>query len=109
MSEIVVGYVGRIAPEKQVERLRALRSLPGIALAVVGDGPARPAVEDQLRGMPVTWLGALRGAQGRKVRSVPDSLSFAALNPMATMPSSRTCQGPAAGSRLVRVVAGTVI
>ena len=62
-GEIVVGYVGRIAPEKQVERLRALRGLPGLALAVVGDGPARPAVEEQLRGMPVTWLGALRGAE----------------------------------------------
>ena len=62
-GEIVVGYVGRIAPEKQVERLRALRGVPGLSVVVVGDGPARPAVEEQLRGMPVSWLGALRGPE----------------------------------------------
>jgi phosphatidylinositol alpha 1,6-mannosyltransferase len=60
-GELVVGYVGRIAPEKQVERLRSLRGLPGVAVAIVGDGPARPAVADALRGMPVTWLGRLGG------------------------------------------------
>ncbi|MFF1633564.1 glycosyltransferase family 4 protein [Leifsonia sp. NPDC058248] len=61
-GELVVGYVGRIAPEKQVERLRSLRGLPGLSIAIVGDGPARPAVADALRGMPVTWLGRLGGA-----------------------------------------------
>ncbi|WP_158862661.1 glycosyltransferase family 4 protein [Leifsonia sp. AG29] len=60
-GEVVVGYVGRIAPEKQVERLRTLRGLPGVALAIVGDGPARPEVEAGLQGMPVTWLGRLSG------------------------------------------------
>ncbi|WP_085369177.1 glycosyltransferase family 1 protein [Leifsonia sp. NCR5] len=61
-GELVVGYVGRIAPEKQVERLRALRGIPGLHLAIVGDGPARAAVSRELRGMPVTWLGRLGGA-----------------------------------------------
>lgn len=60
-GEIVVGYVGRIAPEKQVERLRALRGIPGIRLALVGDGPSVPLVERELAGMPVTWLGRLSG------------------------------------------------
>lgn len=62
-GEVVVGYVGRIAPEKQVGRLRALRGVPGLSVAIVGDGPARPAVERDLRGMHVTWLGALRGVE----------------------------------------------
>jgi phosphatidylinositol alpha 1,6-mannosyltransferase len=62
-GETVVGYVGRIAPEKQVERLDALRGLPGIRLAIVGDGPATPAVQRALTGMPVTWLGRLGGAE----------------------------------------------
>jgi phosphatidylinositol alpha 1,6-mannosyltransferase len=60
-GEIVVGYVGRMAPEKQVERFRALRGLPGIRLALVGDGPSLPALRRELAGMPVTWLGRLAG------------------------------------------------
>jgi phosphatidylinositol alpha 1,6-mannosyltransferase len=61
-GETVVGYVGRIAPEKQVERLRALRGIDGLSIAIVGDGPARDAVARELGGMPVHWLGRLGGA-----------------------------------------------
>lgn len=61
-GEVVVGYVGRIAPEKQVERFRALRGLPGIRLALVGDGPSADQVRRELAGMPVSWLGRLAGA-----------------------------------------------
>jgi phosphatidylinositol alpha 1,6-mannosyltransferase len=60
-GETVVGYVGRIAPEKQVERLRALRGVSGVSIAIVGDGPSRDAVARELRGMNVTWLGRLGG------------------------------------------------
>ncbi len=60
-GEVVVGYVGRIAPEKQVERLRALRYVPGIRVAVVGDGPALPAVRKELGTLPVAFLGRLAG------------------------------------------------
>jgi phosphatidylinositol alpha 1,6-mannosyltransferase len=38
--ETVVGYVGRLAPEKRVELLTNLSGLPGIGVMVVGDGPA---------------------------------------------------------------------
>jgi phosphatidylinositol alpha 1,6-mannosyltransferase len=41
----IVGYVGRIAPEKQVEDLAAVADLPGTRLVVVGSGPE----EDVLR------------------------------------------------------------
>jgi phosphatidylinositol alpha 1,6-mannosyltransferase len=60
-GEAVVGYVGRIAPEKQLERLAALRGVPGISIALVGDGPSMPQVRRVLKGMPVTYLGELRG------------------------------------------------
>jgi phosphatidylinositol alpha 1,6-mannosyltransferase len=60
-GELVVGYVGRVAPEKQIERLAALRGLPGIVIAIVGDGPSMPSVKKALAGMPVTYLGKLRG------------------------------------------------
>ncbi|MDH6235901.1 glycosyltransferase family 1 protein [Cryobacterium sp. CG_9.6] len=62
-NEVIVGYVGRMAPEKQVERLRALRGLGGISVALVGDGPSEPQIARALAGMPVTWLGRLHGAE----------------------------------------------
>lgn len=37
--ETVVGYVGRLAPEKRVGMLADLSGLPGIRMLVVGDGP----------------------------------------------------------------------
>jgi phosphatidylinositol alpha 1,6-mannosyltransferase len=61
-GETVIGYVGRIAPEKQVERMAALRGMEAISLAIVGDGPSTPQVKKRLAGMPVTWLGKLTGA-----------------------------------------------
>ncbi|WP_104191171.1 glycosyltransferase family 1 protein [Cryobacterium sp. Y82] len=61
--DVIVGYVGRMAPEKQVERLRALRGVPGIRLALVGDGPSVPSIRRALSGMPVTWLGRLSGRE----------------------------------------------
>lgn len=62
-GETIVGYVGRIAPEKQVERLAALREVAGLQLTIVGDGPSLPLVSKALRGMPVTFLGKLGGAE----------------------------------------------
>jgi phosphatidylinositol alpha 1,6-mannosyltransferase len=47
-GEMLVGYVGRLAPEKHLELLEPVTRLPGVRVVVVGDGPARRALEQRL-------------------------------------------------------------
>lgn len=58
-GEVVVGYVGRLAREKQVEDLAVLQSLPGVRLIVVGDGPRRDRIASVLD--RATFTGHLDG------------------------------------------------
>ncbi|MEU4012167.1 glycosyltransferase family 1 protein [Streptomyces pseudogriseolus] len=58
-SELLVGYVGRLAPEKQVELLAGACTLPGVRVVVVGDGPSRPGLEQALPG--AVFLGRRTG------------------------------------------------
>jgi len=46
----IVGFVGRLAKEKQVERLAAVCGLPGVHVVIVGDGPERAQLEARLPG-----------------------------------------------------------
>ena len=47
-NKIIVGFVGRLAQEKRVIDLKALESNPNIQLVIVGDGPHRRKLEQQL-------------------------------------------------------------
>ncbi|MFD3500869.1 glycosyltransferase family 4 protein [Streptomyces sp. NPDC058676] len=58
-GELIVGYVGRLAPEKQVELLAGVCGLDGVRVVVVGDGPSRPSLDQALPG--ATFLGRRTG------------------------------------------------
>ncbi|MBY9076367.1 glycosyltransferase family 1 protein [Nocardioides sp. WL0053] len=58
-DKVVVGYVGRLAAEKQVRRLTEVAKVPGVRLVLVGDGPERPWLERHLPDAKFT--GMLRG------------------------------------------------
>jgi phosphatidylinositol alpha 1,6-mannosyltransferase len=57
----IVGFVGRLAPEKHVERLAVLARREDLQLVIVGDGVDRPKLETL---MPSTiFTGALYGTE----------------------------------------------
>jgi phosphatidylinositol alpha 1,6-mannosyltransferase len=60
-GELLVGYVGRLAPEKRIERLAALGRMPGVRLVVVGDGPERQSLTAALP--DAAFLGQRTGAE----------------------------------------------
>ncbi|QHC67282.1 glycosyltransferase [Rathayibacter sp. VKM Ac-2759] len=59
-GDALVGYIGRISPEKRVERLSALTSLPGAEIVVGGYGPSSARVASRL-GTQARMLGRLDG------------------------------------------------
>ncbi|MFC9288936.1 glycosyltransferase family 4 protein [Streptomyces sp. NPDC057052] len=82
-GEVIVGYVGRLAPEKQVELLSGVCGLDGVRVVVVGDGPARPGLAEALPG--AVFLGRRTGDDLARV--------FASLDVFAhTGPFETFCQ-----------------
>ncbi|MFL4902892.1 glycosyltransferase family 4 protein [Streptomyces sp. MMS24-I2-30] len=58
-GEVIVGYVGRLAPEKHVELLAGACALDGVRVVVVGDGPSQPQLAEALPG--AVFLGRRTG------------------------------------------------
>jgi phosphatidylinositol alpha 1,6-mannosyltransferase len=60
-GQVVIGYVGRLAHEKELALLAPLQQLPGARLVIAGDGPARKQLERQLP--QAEFLGFQSGEQ----------------------------------------------
>ncbi|WFB06336.1 glycosyltransferase family 1 protein [Streptomyces sp. LX-29] len=64
-GELLVGYVGRLAPEKSVHLLAPVSELPGVRVVIVGDGPDEPALR---AAMPrARFLGRRTGGELARV------------------------------------------
>lgn len=60
-STLSAVYVGRVADEKHCELLIDVAKLDGVQLTIVGDGPARPALEALMAGTSAQFLGMVVG------------------------------------------------
>jgi phosphatidylinositol alpha 1,6-mannosyltransferase len=60
-GEVLVGYIGRLAPEKRVELLSQVATLPGVRLVIVGSGPAVGAARRVMPG--AVFLGQRHGEE----------------------------------------------
>ncbi|MGX1268686.1 glycosyltransferase family 4 protein [Streptomyces phaeoluteigriseus] len=109
-GEVIVGYVGRLAPEKQVELLGGVCGLDGVRVVVVGDGPSRPGLAETLPG--AVFLGRRTGGELARIFASLDV--FAHTGPFETfcqtvqeaMASGVPVVAPAAGGPLDLVAHG---
>jgi glycosyltransferase involved in cell wall biosynthesis len=76
-DDTILIYVGRLAPEKQIEQVRAvLEQVPGTRLALVGGGPYQPVLEKHFAGLPVTFVGYRTGASLARAYASADIFVF---------------------------------
>ncbi|MFI6089997.1 glycosyltransferase family 4 protein [Streptomyces sp. NPDC051218] len=109
-GELIVGYVGRLAPEKQVELLAGVSALEGVRLVIVGDGPSEGSVRAALPG--AVMLGRRTGSELARIFASLDL--FVHTGPYETfcqtvqeaMASGVPVIAPAAGGPLDLVVPG---
>ncbi|MFD5702626.1 glycosyltransferase family 4 protein [Streptomyces lasiicapitis] len=109
-GELIVGYVGRLAPEKHVELLAGVCGLEGVRVVVVGDGPSAGALEAALPG--VALLGRRTGDELARIFASLDV--FVHTGPLETfcqtvqeaMASGVPVVAPAVGGPLDLVVPG---
>ena len=76
-SDRLLLYVGRLAPEKGIERLKAiLREVPGTRIAIIGDGPAREDLERGFAGTASVFTGVLQGEDLAAAYASADAFLF---------------------------------
>lgn len=70
-------YVGRLSYEKQIDTLKPiLERVPGTRLAIVGDGPARAALEQHFAGTNTKFMGYLKGLELSQAFASADIFTF---------------------------------
>lgn len=106
-------FVSRLSPEKRADwLLPVLAALPGVRLAIVGDGPARPRLEQLFAGTPTVFTGYLRGRELAQAYAAGDVFVFPAANEtlgnvvLEAMASGLPVVAARAGGPLDVVVAG---
>ncbi|MFC7217744.1 glycosyltransferase family 4 protein [Streptomyces polyrhachis] len=103
-ARTLVGYVGRLAPEKHVELLAATAALEDVRLVVVGDGPSAAALRAAVPG--ARFLGMRTGDELARIHASLDV--FVHTGPFETfcqtvqeaMASGTAVVAPAAGGPL---------
>jgi phosphatidylinositol alpha 1,6-mannosyltransferase len=71
-GELIVGFIGRLAPEKRPLDLVPISKLDGVKLVVVGDGPEARNLKAHTRG--AMFFGELRGSALARVMASLDVL-----------------------------------
>ncbi len=76
-AERLLLYVGRLGHEKNIGKMKTvLREVPGVRLALVGDGPARRELEQEYDGTPTVFTGALQGEELAAAFASADAFLF---------------------------------
>jgi glycosyltransferase involved in cell wall biosynthesis len=76
-NEQILLYVGRLASEKGLERLRpCLDQMPNLRLAIVGDGPHRSELQRVFSGTRTTFTGYMHGAELAEAYASADGFIF---------------------------------
>jgi len=96
--------VSRLAPEKNVGFLAdVIRQLPHACMAVVGDGPDRPALERRFAGTDCRFIGYLKGEELAAAYASADAFVYASETEtmgnvvLEAMACGRAVVAPAAG------------
>ncbi len=68
-------YVGRLSPEKEIEKLRTvLEAVAGSRIAIIGGGPHRQRLEQYFSGLPAFFAGYLTGQRLAEAMASVDAL-----------------------------------
>ncbi|WP_159620592.1 glycosyltransferase family 4 protein [Ruania rhizosphaerae] len=111
-GQTLVGYVGRLAPEKNVTELAPLARMHGARLVVVGDGPDRGVLERELSGTDAVMLGRLEGEELATAYAALDVFTHTGTSEtfgqtlQEAMASGLPVVAPAAGGPIDLVAAG---
>lgn len=76
-EDMLMVVVSRVSKEKRIDLLRdVLDATPGLRLAIVGDGPTRPELEQVFKGTKTVFTGFLKGVPLAKAYAAGDLFVF---------------------------------